>query len=100
MKLVHPLLNAYVKRCNAIKLNAKDDFTNRICYDYFQHKCNETFHSNSVVSQKKFTYFPSIFKNAVETFFIDFTCVVIKADEREEETGFKWIHHVPTPPLL
>lgn len=33
---------------------------------------------------KQFTHFPPIFKDAVEIFFIDFACVVIKADEREK----------------
>lgn len=31
------------------------------------------------------THFPPVFENAVEIFFIDFSCVVIKADKREKE---------------
>lgn len=35
--------------------------------------------------KKKITHFPPIFKNAVEIFFTDFACVVIKADEEKKK---------------
>lgn len=41
------------------------------------------------------THFPPVFKNAVEIFFTDFACVVIKADEGEKKHNkFSLVHHV------
>lgn len=49
--------------------------------------------------EKKITHFPPVFKNAVEIFFIDFACVVIKADKRgKKHNKFNLIHHVPPLP--
>lgn len=51
MKLVHPLLNAYVRRCNAIKLNAM--MISQIGFVMITFSINVTRHFTAIQSSHK-----------------------------------------------
>lgn len=49
---------------------------------------NITYHNSRMnvgENERQFTHFTPVFENAVKTFFVDFACVVIKADNDKKK---------------